>query len=176
MDKANEVIEVSEQEIPFHLLPQEEQQRIIAANRKMVREASTLHEWNIRVPTVFAWPMILMMIVFMTLFFGVGGVLLAGDNDWNGVYIVFGVCTAMAPYFRYLVMADKNYHYRLTTEGIIATYQDTISEVAYTIVRGLAWLGLVGCHGMCDSCCHIRAASTGWCRCYGAIFCVLYWF
>ncbi|MDM5130495.1 hypothetical protein OB962_05675 [Aeromonas piscicola] len=123
------------------MLPQEEQQRIIAANRKMVREASTLHEWNIRVPTVFAWPMILMMILFMTLFFGVGG-LLAGDNDWNGVYIVFGVCTAMAPYFHYLVMADKNYHYRLTTEGIIATYQDTISEVAYTIVRGLAWLGL----------------------------------
>ncbi|OCA64564.1 hypothetical protein A9R10_02710 [Aeromonas piscicola] len=145
MDKANEVIEVSEQEIPFHLLPQEEQQRIIAANRKMVREASTLHEWNIRVPTVFAWPMILMMIVFMTLFFGVGGVLLAGDNDWNGVYIVFGVCTAMAPYFRYLVMADKDYHYRLTTEGIIATYQDAISEVAYTIVRGLAWLGVVVC-------------------------------
>lgn len=34
MDKANEVIEVSEQEIPFRLLSQEEQQRIIDANQK----------------------------------------------------------------------------------------------------------------------------------------------
>lgn len=35
------------------------------------------------------------------------------------------------------------YHYRLTTEGVIVTYQDVIPEVAYTIVRGLAWFGLV---------------------------------
>ncbi len=49
----------------------------------------------------------------------------------------------MIPYFRYLVMADKNYHYRLTTEGVIVTYQDVIPEVAYTIVRGLVWFGLV---------------------------------
>ena len=34
MDKVNEAIEVSEQETPFHLLPQEEQQHIIDANRK----------------------------------------------------------------------------------------------------------------------------------------------
>lgn len=43
MDKVNEAIEVSEQETPFHLLPQEEQQHIIDANRKRVREAQTLH-------------------------------------------------------------------------------------------------------------------------------------
>ncbi|MFQ2446153.1 hypothetical protein ACK307_17190, partial [Aeromonas caviae] len=51
----NEEIEVSEQDIPFHLLPQEEQQRIINANQKMVREAPTLHEWGIRVETPFVW-------------------------------------------------------------------------------------------------------------------------
>lgn len=33
MDKVNEAIEVSEQEIPFHLLPHQEQQRIINTNR-----------------------------------------------------------------------------------------------------------------------------------------------
>ncbi|WFC15117.1 hypothetical protein [Aeromonas salmonicida] len=68
--------------------------------------------------------------------------LLAGDGDWGFAYLAFGVAMAMTPYFRYLVMADKNYHYRLTTEGVIVTYQDMIPEVAYTIVRGLAWLGL----------------------------------
>ncbi|WP_429234038.1 hypothetical protein [Aeromonas salmonicida] len=81
----------------------------------------------------------------MTLF-AVGCVLLAGDGDgdgdWGFAYLAFGVAMAMTPYFRYLVMADKSYHYRLTTEGVIVIYQDIIPEVAYTIVRGLAWLGL----------------------------------
>ena len=80
----------------------------------------------------------------MTLF-AVGCVLLTGDVDWGFAYLAFGVAIAMIPYFRYLVMADKNYHYRLTTEGVIVTYQDVIPEVAYTIVRGLAWLGVVVC-------------------------------
>ncbi|MDH0306333.1 hypothetical protein SJS73_14600 [Aeromonas caviae] len=34
MEKKNEVIEGNEQEIPFRLLPQEEQQRILDANQK----------------------------------------------------------------------------------------------------------------------------------------------
>jgi len=144
MVKANEVVDVSEQETPFRLLPQEEQQRIIEANQKRVREAPTLHEWNVQVPTPFAWLMILTVTTIMTLF-AVGCVLLAGDGDGGFAYLAFGVAMAMTPYFRYLVMADKSYHYRLTTEGVIVIYQDIIPEVAYTIVRGLAWLGVVVC-------------------------------
>lgn len=34
MDKSNEEVDVNEQEIPFRLLPQEEQQRILDANQK----------------------------------------------------------------------------------------------------------------------------------------------
>ncbi|EQC02155.1 hypothetical protein [Aeromonas salmonicida] len=71
MDKTNEVIEGSEQETPFHQLPQEEQQRIIDANQKRVREAPTLHEWDIRVPTPFAWQVILMSVSFMTIIIAV---------------------------------------------------------------------------------------------------------
>ncbi|MGU5817261.1 hypothetical protein ACV1EC_20425 [Aeromonas hydrophila] len=51
----------------------------------------------------------------------------------------------MTFYLRYLVMADKDYHYRLTTEGLIVTYQEAIPEMAYTIVRGLAWLAMAIC-------------------------------
>ncbi|MGY3857022.1 hypothetical protein [Aeromonas veronii] len=144
MDKENESVYVSEQETTFHLLPQEEQQRIIDANQKRVREAPTLYEWNICVPTPFAWIMILVVVATMVLF-AVGCVLLTGDNDWGFAYLAFGVAMVMIPYFRYLVMADKDYHYRLTTEGVVVTYQDAIPEVAYTIVRGLAWLGVVVC-------------------------------
>ncbi|MGU5761100.1 hypothetical protein [Aeromonas hydrophila] len=43
MDKENEVVDVNEQEISYRLSPQEDQQRIIEENKKIVREASTLH-------------------------------------------------------------------------------------------------------------------------------------
>ncbi|MGS3182100.1 hypothetical protein ACB265_22145, partial [Aeromonas dhakensis] len=62
MEKTDEVIEGNEQETPFHLLPQEEQQCILDANQKKVREAPTLHEWDIRVPAAFAWLGILFLI------------------------------------------------------------------------------------------------------------------
>lgn len=72
MDKANEVIEMSEQETPLHLLPHEEQQLIIDANQKRVREAPTLHEWDIRVPTPLAWIIIMITSLFSILFLGGG--------------------------------------------------------------------------------------------------------
>lgn len=173
MDKVNEAIEVSEQETPFHLLPQEEQQHIIDANRKRVREAQTLHEWDIRVSTAFAWPMILIVVGSMMLFGG-AAVWFAGDNDWTFVYMMVGMSIVMTLYLRYLVMADKNYHYRMTTEGLIVTYHDAIPEVAYTIVRGLAWLGLVWGGGLRDGGGCIGAISTGWCWGYGALCCIFH--
>ena len=140
MEKTHEVIEGNEQETPFHLLPQEEQQRIIDTNQKRVREAQTLHEWNIQIPTVFAWFGILFLIGIPAL---IGGVMIWNDSPNGWVFIIVGAI--MLPYLRYLVMADKVYYYRLTTEGLVITYHDAITEVAYTIVRGLAWLGVVVC-------------------------------
>ncbi|MGY4028487.1 hypothetical protein ACW5WQ_21545, partial [Aeromonas rivuli] len=68
----------------------------------------------------------------------------------------------------------KNYHYRLTTEGLIVTYHDAIPEVAYTIVRGVAWRGvawrgLAWGGGLRDGGGCIGATSTGWCRWHGAL-------
>ncbi|MER0497584.1 hypothetical protein ACSZN6_21090 [Aeromonas hydrophila] len=144
MDKENEVVDVNEQDISYRLSPQEDQQRIIEENKKIVREASTLHEWKIRVPTPFAWLIIFIVSAIMTLF-AVSCVLFSGNGDWGFAYIAFGVAMAMIPYFRYLVMADKDYHYRFTTEGLIVTYQDAIPEMAYKIIRVLAWFGVLVC-------------------------------
>ncbi|PNO55729.1 hypothetical protein MC64_009700 [Aeromonas caviae] len=140
MEKKNEVIEGNEQETPFHQLPQEEQQRIINANQKMVREAPTLHEWGIRVETPFVWLIISIPVGIMM---SIGIWLVYSDDDAGWAPIVMGAI--VAAFARYLWLADKNYHYRLTTEGIIVTYQDVIPEVAYTIVRGLAWLAIAIC-------------------------------
>ncbi|HHW4402643.1 TPA: hypothetical protein ACUNCG_003279 [Aeromonas hydrophila] len=164
MEKTHEVIEGNEQETPFHQLPQEEQQRIINANQKKVREAPTLHEWDIRVPAAFAWLGILFLIGIPTL---IGSAMIWNESSNGWVFIIVGAI--MLPYLRYLVMADKDYHYRLTTEGVVVTYQDAIPEVAYTIVRGLAW-----CGGMCRSGCHIGATSLGW-RWWHGTFCYFFY-
>jgi hypothetical protein len=137
MDNANEVIETNEQETPFRQLPQEEQQRILDANQKRVREAPTLHEWDIRVPTAFVWFGIFFLIGIPVL---IGSAMLWNESSDGWIFIIVG--GVMFPYLRFLVMADKDYHYRLTTEGLIVTYQDAIPEAAYSIVCGLAWLGL----------------------------------
>lgn len=50
-----------------------------------------------------------------------------------------------SPFIRYLWLADKQYHYRLTTEGLVTTYHDAIPDAAYAVVRGLAWFGVVVC-------------------------------
>ncbi len=131
---------MNEQETPFHLLPQEEQQRILDAHQKKVREAPTLHEWNIRVETPFVWLVISIPVGIMM---SIGIWLVYSDDDAGWAPIIMGAI--VAAFTRYLWLADKNYHYRLTTEGVIVTYQDAIPEAAYTIVRGLAWLAIAIC-------------------------------
>jgi hypothetical protein len=45
---------------------------------------------------------------------------------------------------RYLFTPNQLYHYRMTAKGIYYTQQDKIPEVAYTIVRGIGGLLIVG--------------------------------
>ncbi|WP_323971261.1 hypothetical protein [Aeromonas hydrophila] len=140
MNKMNEMAEVREQETPFCQLSPEEQHKISTDNQKRVREAPTIHEWEIRVRESFV-PVFILLLIGMPIFIGAVMLWNSSSNGW--VFIIVG--GGMFPYLRYLVMADKHYHYRLTTEGLITTYQDAIPEMAYTIVRWLAWLGVVVC-------------------------------
>lgn len=140
MNKVNEMAEVSEQGTPFHQLSQEDQHEINTNNQKRIREAPTIHEWEIMVRESFV-PVFILLLIGVPILIGAGMLWNSSSNGW--VFII--VAGIMLPYFRYLVMADKHYHYLLTTEGLITTYQDAIPEMAYTIVRGLAWLGVVVC-------------------------------
>ncbi|MEL1218591.1 hypothetical protein TVA88_05635 [Aeromonas hydrophila] len=140
MNKMNEMAEVREQETPFCQLSPEEQHKISTDNQKRVREAPTIHEWEIRVRESFV-PVFILLLIGMPILIGAVMLWNSSSNGW--VFIIVG--GGMFPYLRYLVMADKHYHYRLTTEGLITTYQDAIPEMAYTIVRWLAWLGVVVC-------------------------------
>ncbi|MGL5526980.1 MAG: hypothetical protein ACRDCI_01140 [Plesiomonas shigelloides] len=123
----------------FQALPQEEQHRISKWKRQRVIEAPTLYEWDIRVATVYSWGWLTIIIpcVVMTLIgYWIGGEML---------YISLGVVIFFAPQMRYLWSADKQYRYRLTTEGLVTTEHDAIPDAAYAVVRGIAWFGIVVC-------------------------------
>ncbi len=46
---------------------------------------------------------------------------------------------------RYLFLPDKHRCYHLTSLGIHYTEKDMIPDVAYQVVRGFAWVGIVVC-------------------------------
>ncbi|MCU8034828.1 MULTISPECIES: hypothetical protein [unclassified Shewanella] len=123
-------------------LPQEEQSRLNMLRQQRVREAPTLYEWDIRVATVYGlfWLTFLIPCGCLAL---IGCYLLSGDTSLGiGLIIMASIMCLSA---RYLWFADKQYHYRLTSEGLVTTYHDAIPDAAYAVVRGLAWFGVVVC-------------------------------
>ncbi|MCA1898389.1 hypothetical protein, partial [Shewanella putrefaciens] len=126
----------------FLQLPQEEQSRLNKLRQQRVREAPTLYEWDIKVATVYAmgWLVVIIPCGIMVL---IGLVAHWYESDqWYGFFFM---ALIFAPFIRYLWLADKQYHYRLTTEGLVTTYHDVIPDAAYAVVRGLAWFGVVVC-------------------------------
>jgi hypothetical protein len=126
----------------FLQLPQEEQDRLNKLRQQRVREAPTLYEWDIKVATVYAmgWLVVIIPCGIMVL---IGLVAYWYESDqWYGFFFM---ALIFAPFIRYLWLADKQYHYRLTTEGLVTTYHDAIPDAAYAVVRGLAWFGVVVC-------------------------------
>lgn len=56
-----------------------------------------------------------------------------------------GFLTLMIFASRYLFLPDKHRCYHLTSLGIHYTEKDMIPDVAYQVVRGFAWVGIVVC-------------------------------
>ncbi|WP_447829252.1 hypothetical protein [Aeromonas salmonicida] len=126
----------------FLQLPKEEQDRLYQLRQQRVREAPTLYEWDLKVATVYGmgWLAVMIPCGIMVL---MGLVAHWYESDqWYGFFFM---ALIFAPFIRYLWLADKQYHYRLTTEGLVTTYHDAIPDAAYAVVRGLAWFGVVVC-------------------------------
>ncbi|WP_447832325.1 hypothetical protein [Aeromonas salmonicida] len=136
MNNANKKNDMSEQGGSHCKTSHEEQQKIVEVNKNKIKHAPTVYEWDIKVKTVG----VLFAILFPTgILFLVGTFVLYGGSSSGWGFIIVSILVAL--FSRYLWLADKNYHYRMTTEGLITTYQDAIPEMAYDIVRVLAWLG-----------------------------------
>ncbi|MGL5470444.1 MAG: hypothetical protein ACRDCT_20040 [Shewanella sp.] len=127
------------------LLPQEEQDRLYKLRQQRVIEAPTLYEWDIRVATIYgfyglAWLGILSPCIAVA---ALGAYLWTSDRGLAVGLIIMAF--ALTLFTRYLWLADKQYHYRLTTEGLVTTEHDAIPDAAYAVVRGIAWFGIVVC-------------------------------
>ncbi|OOE65615.1 hypothetical protein BZG20_12145 [Salinivibrio sp. IB868] len=65
--------------------------------------------------------------------------------DTPEFWVLFFFMAMMVLVSRYLLSPDKHYCYHLTSLGIHYTEKDMIPDVAYQVVRGLAWVGVVVC-------------------------------
>ncbi|WP_077774760.1 hypothetical protein, partial [Salinivibrio sp. MA427] len=65
--------------------------------------------------------------------------------DTPEFWVLFFFMAMMVLVSRYLLSPDKHYCYHLTSLGIYYTEKDMIPDVAYQVVRGFAWVGIVVC-------------------------------
>ncbi|OOE78022.1 hypothetical protein BZG72_15930 [Salinivibrio sp. PR6] len=65
--------------------------------------------------------------------------------DSFAFWVLSGFLTLMIFASRYLFLPDKHRCYQLTSLGIHYTEKNMIPDVAYQVVRGFAWVGIVVC-------------------------------
>ncbi|MPY24008.1 hypothetical protein [Shewanella sp. YLB-07] len=119
----------------------------IAALDQQVYQAPVLFEWEYIGGESKDWIRLLTAIVSPGI--GTGLLLLLfvlDDSDSIGVYAFLTTMMLMGFLMtRYLFLPDSHYHYKLTKLGIHYTKEDLIPEIAYTLVRGFAWVGIAVC-------------------------------
>ena len=105
-----------------------------------------VYEWELivnpdsaRTKVAFVFFLVLMLIGLTVLFFNwdSDGLVIAGMFAFSALWA--------APWWRYLLNADKRYYYAINQYGIYSTKEDIIPEIAYTIVRRSAWVGCAIC-------------------------------
>ncbi|MGY3879430.1 hypothetical protein ACW5WK_18630 [Aeromonas enteropelogenes] len=103
-----------------------------------------LYEWQIDHRQRLAWELPIAIGGFLW-FLGLLNLINSdSQKDWQLTLfcIVFGILAVLQG--RYLFTPNQLYHYRMTAKGIYYTQQDKIPEVAYTIMRGIGGLLIVG--------------------------------
>ncbi len=109
-----------------------------------LQKEPVLYEWQIDHRQRLAWELPIAIGGFLW-FLGLLNLINSdSQKDWQLTLfcIVFGILAVLQG--RYLFTPNQLYHYRMTAKGIYYTQQDKIPEVAYTIMRGIGGLLIVG--------------------------------
>jgi hypothetical protein len=108
-----------------------------------LQKEPVLYEWQIDHRQRLAWELPIAIGGFLWCI-GIYLLLTNGEGFFprNIFLFIFGAVAILQG--RYLFTPNQLYHYRMTAKGIYYTQQDKIPEVAYTIVRGIGGLLIVG--------------------------------
>ncbi|WP_421168914.1 hypothetical protein [Aeromonas dhakensis] len=109
-----------------------------------LRKEPVLYEWQIDHAPRAAWSSSLLMggvcwLIALMVFINSDS-----QNPWPLIWVLLILGVWGVIFSRYLTDPNQLYHYRMTAKGIYYTQQDKIPEVAYTIVRGIGGLLIVG--------------------------------
>ncbi|AQS36221.1 hypothetical protein Sps_01032 [Shewanella psychrophila] len=111
---------------------------------QQVYQAPILFEWEYIGSDIKGWLRLLLAIGGPGALFG--SIVLFGARSTIGAYVGLSVMTLLFIFMvRYLFIPDSHYHYKLTKLGIHYTQEDLIPEMAYTLARGFARVGIVVC-------------------------------
>lgn len=120
----------------------------IASLKEQLFDAEIAYSWEykgagLKYNNLFdwAWSVIFGALFLLFLWYVIDELTVTTPAFWG----LFFFMTIMVLVSRYLFSPDKYRCYHLTALGIHYTEQDMIPEVAYKIVRGFAWVGIVVC-------------------------------
>ena len=109
-----------------------------------LQKEPVLYEWHIDHAPRAAWSSSLLMggvcwLIALMVFINSDS-----QNPWPLIWVLLILGVWGVIFSRYLTDPNQLYHYRMTAKGIYYTQQDKIPEVAYTIMRGIGGLLIVG--------------------------------
>lgn len=109
-----------------------------------LQKEPVLYEWYIDHTPRAAWSSSLLMggvcwLIALMVFINSDS-----QNPWPLIWVLLILGVWGVIFSRYLTDPNQLYHYRMTIKGIYYTQQDKIPEVAYTIMRGIGGLLIVG--------------------------------
>ncbi|MGL6313494.1 hypothetical protein [Vibrio sp. WXL103] len=113
----------------------------ITERKERVKTAETLFSWECTPPRNRAGDWVMFILVC---------IMSGGWGYFTRSHVVMMILTiltilSLAAFFSFTAFQPHHYKYELTREGIRVTDEERVPEIVFTIVRGLAWFGVIAC-------------------------------
>ncbi|MGL6313489.1 hypothetical protein [Vibrio sp. WXL103] len=113
----------------------------IIERKERVKTADTLFSWECTPPRNAIGDLALFLFAFVVS--GVSAYLMRSDV----VTMTLSIATFLSviAFLSFTAYQPHHYQYELTREGIRVTDEERVPEIVFTIIRGLAWFGVIAC-------------------------------
>ncbi|MGL6313486.1 hypothetical protein [Vibrio sp. WXL103] len=113
----------------------------IIERKERVKTADTLFSWECTPPRNRAGDWVMFILVC---------IMSGGWGYFTRSHVVMMILTiltilSLAAFFSFTAFQPHHYKYELTHEGIRVTDEERVPEIVFTIIRGLAWFGVIAC-------------------------------